>query len=214
VIHDSLRFGRRPFSQRRFKQAVAAARPVRVNVGGAGHPLDGWINTDVHWRARHYLDLAKPWPVPAGSIDAIYGDNVIEHLPLEVGRAALRHALVALRPGGAIRLATPDGERTARAYLDDPVLTAAHLDRHRRAGYAVAHPIDLLRVTFAEAGHYLGYIYDFASLTAELEAAGFTDVSRREAGESSEAAFRGLENRAEPTEIATELVVEARRPPV
>lgn len=213
TVHDSLRQARRPFSTRRFKQAVArAGTQARINVGGAGHPLSGWINTDVSWRAPHYLDLAKPWPIPAGTVAAIYGDNVIEHLPLEVGRVALRHAFTALRPGGWIRLATPDAERTARAYLDDPALTDSHLARHRRAGYTVDHSVDMLRVTFAEAGHHLGYIYDFESLSAELAGAGFTDVTRREAGEVGNEVFEQLESRTEPTEVATELVIEARRP--
>ena len=39
--------------------------------------------------------------------------------------------------------------------------------------------------------------------------AGFVDVRRCDAGESDDAAFRGLETRAEPTEAATELIVEA-----
>jgi SAM-dependent methyltransferase len=157
-----------------------------------------------------YLDLLKPWPVPDGSVDRIYGDNVIEHFSLEGVRAVLRNCCRALRPGGAIRLATPDLERTARAYLEDPGLTAAHLDRHRRHGYPAEHPADMLRVTYAYHGHHQGYIFDWASLSVELSAAGFSDVSRHDAGASDDELFRGLETRAEPTEAATELIVEAR----
>jgi predicted SAM-dependent methyltransferase len=203
---------RAPLLSRRFQRAVTSAPPpVRVNVGAGTVRLPGWVNTDVLWRSEMYLDLLRPWPVATESIDRIYGDNVIEHFSLDNVRVVLRHCYQVLRPGGAIRLATPDLERTARAYLEDPRLTAAHLDRHRRHGYPAEHPADMLRVTYAYHGHHEGYIFDWASLSAELAAAGFTDVTRHDAGDSDDELFRGLETRAEPSEAATELIVEARR---
>jgi predicted SAM-dependent methyltransferase len=158
-----------------------------------------------------YLNLTKPWPVPPGSIDRIYGDNVIEHFSLEVAREVLRHCYSALRPGGAVRFATPDLERTARAYLENPTLTRAHLDRHRRHGYPAEHPADMLRVTYAYHGHHLGYIFDWEALSSELATVGFIDIRRYEAGMSDDPAFQSLETRAEPTEEDTELIVEARK---
>jgi predicted SAM-dependent methyltransferase len=158
-----------------------------------------------------YLDLTRPWPVPAGSIDRIYGDNVVEHFSLDAARIMLRYCYDALRPGGAIRLATPDLERTARAYLEDPQLTAAHLERHCRHGFPAHYPADMLRVTFAYHGHHRGYIFDWASLSTELSTAGFSDVRRYDAGHSDDPEFCGLEQREEPTEVATELIVEGRK---
>lgn len=58
----------------------------------------------------------------------------------------------------------------------------------------------------------LGYCYDWSALSAELAAAGFVGIRRCEAGQSDDPAFRGLEHRHEPTEAATELIVEARKP--
>lgn len=213
LVSDLLTAVRSPALSRRFQQAVATATgPVKVNVGAGTVVLPGWINTDVLWRSGMYLDLTKPWPVPAASIDRIYADNVIEHFSLRTARDVLRHCYAALRPGGAVRLATPDLERTARAYLEDPALTAAHLDRHRRHGYPAEHPADLLRVTYAYHGHHEGYIFDWQALSSELAAAGFTDVRRYETGKSDDPEFQDLETRAEATEEATELIVEARKP--
>ena len=213
VVNDTLTAIRAPWMSRRFQREVAAATGlVKVNVGAGNVQLDGWINTDVSWYLPMYLDLTKPWPVPPGRVDRIYGDNVIEHFPLDVARTVLRNCLAALRSGGGIRLATPDIERTARAYLEDPQLTTAHLDRHRRRGYPAEYPADMFRVTYAYHGHHQGYVFDWAALSAELEAAGFTDVRRYEAGQSDDPELRGLENRQEPTEAATELIVEARKP--
>jgi predicted SAM-dependent methyltransferase len=214
TVNDTLVAVRSPLASRRFGKAVTTAHGlVKVNVGAGEAPLDGWINTDVGWWSPMYLDLTKSWPVPPASVDRIYGDNVIEHFPLDVGRAVLRNCYEALRPGGLIRLATPDVERTVRAYLDDPVLTADHLARHRRHGYPADHPVDLLRITYAYHGHHQGFCYDWAALSAELADYGFTDIRRCEAGQSEDPSFRGLESRHEPTAAATELIVEARRAP-
>jgi predicted SAM-dependent methyltransferase len=213
VIRDGLGMARRPITSRKFRQAVAAAHGnAKLVVGGGLVALPGWINTDISWRASHYLDLAKPWPVPQGSISKVYADNVIEHFPLAVGRDVLRYIFDALKPGGAVRLATPDVERTARAYLDNGDLAARHLERHRNHGYSIYHPVDLLRVTFCEHGHHLGYLFDYDTLSAEMEAVGFVKVNREEAGESSDPEFAQLETRASETERATALVVEGRKP--
>jgi predicted SAM-dependent methyltransferase len=212
IGHEVLTGLRAPVLSRRFQKAIAGgSQPVKVNVGSGNVYLDGWINTDATWRSQMFLDLTKPWPVPAESIDRIYGDNVIEHFPLPVCRIVLRHCWDALRVGGALRLATPDVERTARAYLDDPELTAAHLERHRRHGFPADYPVDMLRITYAYHGHHLGYCFDWVALSAELAAAGFADIRRYEAGQSDDPVFQGLEHRQEPSEAATGLVVEAHK---
>jgi hypothetical protein len=69
----------------------------------------------------------------------------------------------------------------------------------------------MLRVTYAYHGHHLGYIFDWNALSSELAAAGFIDIRRFETGQSDDPAFHSLETRAEPTEEATELIVEARK---
>jgi hypothetical protein len=107
ITHETLTSLRAPFLSRRFQQAVAAeSELVKVNVGAGSVPLRGWINTDVGWRTANYLDLTKPWPLPAGSVDRIYGDNVIEHFPLDVCRTVLRYCWDALSEDGALRLAS------------------------------------------------------------------------------------------------------------
>ena len=213
IINDTLVAVRAPFLSRRFQKAVAETTGlVKVNVGAGETRLHGWIDTDVSWWSDMYLDLTKPWPVPAGTVDRIYADNVIEHFPLDVGRLVLRHCYQALRPGGRIRMATPDVERTARAYLEDPALTAEHLARHRRHGFPADHPVDMLRVTYVYHGHHLGFCYDWAALSAEVEKCGYVDIRRYEAGQSDDSSFAGLENRDEPTEAATELILEAAKP--
>ena len=213
AVTDTLAALNRPLADWRFRKAVRAARgPLLVTAGAGNRTLPGWLNTDISWHAHFYLDLTRPWPVPAGAVSRIYADNVIEHFTVSTARLVLQYAFAALAPGGRIRLATPDVGQTVRAYLYDPELTARHLERHRRVGYEVHYPVDLLRVTFSECGHHLGFCYDLNALSSELQRAGFIDVERFLPGESNDPDLRNLEARMEPTEAATSLIVEAQRP--
>jgi predicted SAM-dependent methyltransferase len=203
----------RPLAQRRLLRTVhSTPPPYKLNVGAGNGPLDGWINTDVGPKASLYLDATRPWPFPLESVSHVYADNVIEHIPFSGARRFFTLANSHLAPRGLIRLVTPDAERTARIYLDDPLQAAAHLERHQRHGYSVTYPVELLRVIFSFHGHHLGYVWDFGSMKSELERAGFADVVRCEVGQSDEACLRGLERRSETTDALTMLVVEARKP--
>lgn len=213
LAKSSLALVTRSRGSRRFSDAVsAAAGEAKVVVGSGNASVPGWLNTDTGWRSTYYLDLAEPWPVPDGSVAKVYADNVIEHFRLQQVREVLRYLLRALRPGGTVRLATPDVERAARAYLDKSEIGVRHLERHRRMGYVAEHPVDLLRVTFAQNGHHLGYLFDFETLAAELGDAGFVDVRRQEVGESADPDFTALEGRVGETDRHMMLVVEATKP--
>ena len=92
--------------------------PYRLELGAGGGLREGWISTDVWRRARYHLDATGSWPFPPGSVSHVYGDNMIEHVPLDGARALFREAMTAAsQPGGRIRLVTPDVERCAEAYL-------------------------------------------------------------------------------------------------
>ncbi|WP_375499408.1 methyltransferase domain-containing protein [uncultured Jatrophihabitans sp.] len=212
--HPAIERVTRPARERRFQQEFAAARDageVKVNIGAGRKAVPGWVNTDVVWQGRLYLDATSAWPVPAGSVGYIYADNVIEHVTLAQGREVFRHAFTALAPGGVFRLATPDVEAVARQYLENGELARLGMERNRERGRDFVHPVELLRQVYVGAQHYLGFIYDYAALSTEMEQAGFV-VTRVRPGESAHAPLAGLEVRMHPAEEATALVVEGTKP--
>jgi predicted SAM-dependent methyltransferase len=182
-----------------------------VELGAGATRREGWISTDIWWGARYHLDATGPWPFPPGSVSHVYGDNMIEHVPIDGARALFRHAMKAMQPGGRIRLVTPDVERCAEVYLERGDRARAQLDAHRGAGTRVEHSVDILRGVFIEYEHYRGYAWDFESLAAELDAAGFTAIERCELENSADPVLRGLESRVLPVDRVTMLAVEARR---
>jgi predicted SAM-dependent methyltransferase len=214
LYHAARNAAWRPAGRRAFQAAVEPARAsgeVKINLGSGGEPLAGWVNCDVVWRAPTYLDATTSWPVPPSSVDFVYADNVIEHLTLERGRRVFAHAFTALRPGGVFRLATPDVEAVARQYLENGELARLGMQRNREQGRDLVHPVQLIQQVFVGAQHYLGFCYDDASLSAEMQAVGF-EARRQTAGQSDFPQLRDLEVRTHPAEVATELVVEGRKP--
>ncbi|SDS00578.1 Predicted SAM-depedendent methyltransferase [Friedmanniella luteola] len=210
-VYDAVLLSRR---RHRFQSELARARaagPVRINVGAGRRALPGWVNTDISWRCAAHLDVVRPWPVPAGSVDLVHGDNVIEHLTLEQGRVLLREAFRALAPGGVIRLSTPDVEASARSYLENGELARLGMARNAELGNVLTHPVQLLSEVYVGAEHYRGFCYDYAALAAEMRAVGF-EVERRVAGDSHHPDLKGLEHRMHPAEVATQLCVEGTRP--
>ena len=191
---------------------AASSPPYRVELGARTGRREGWISTDVWWRAQYHLDATGPWPFPSGSVTHVYADNMVEHVPIDGARALLRQAVKAMRPGGRIRLVTPDVERCAAVYLERGDLARAQLDAHRGAGTRVEHFIDILRGVFVEYEHDRGYAWDFESLASELDAAGFTSIERCELQHSADPVLRALESRVLPVDRVTMLAVEALRP--
>ncbi len=197
-----------PFAKSRFRKELARiGEPIKLEVGGH-NPRDGWLVTNVNAVTRLYLDATKRWPVTAGSVEYVYSDNVIEHLTLQAGRQMLVEAHKSMRPGGVIRIVTPDLRAHVDMYLQGASVLSNEVSSHYRdIGQQVEHPVDLIRIPVAAFGHHAGYLYDFDTLAEELNRAGFQDVIRCELGESKHDALRGLDLRSQ--EGGAQLAIEA-----
>jgi predicted SAM-dependent methyltransferase len=212
VVREVVRTGNRPVATARFRAAVRKAqRPIALEVGGL-KKRDGWLMVNINAVTPYYMDGTKPWIFEDGSLSHVYADNMIEHVPLAGGRVFFAEAYRCLQPGGVIRLVTPDVRTHVEMYLagSDEVVHGPLADEYRSLGVVIEHPIDLLRTPIGEFGHHAGYVYDFETLDAELQRAGFKPAVRRELQESDDPKLRGLEER--PTHGSLQMVVEAVRP--
>lgn len=198
-----------PIARRRAAQAIAAApRPIRLEIGGlVDRP--GWLVTNVNAVTKLYLDATAPWPFEDAALELVYADNMIEHVPLAAGRAMFAEAFRCLRPGGVMRLVTPDLAKYVEMYLAG-TREGEIVDFYRDLGLEVEHPVDLLRVPIASFGHHTGCVYDLAALTEELERAGFVDVKEWDLTSSGHPEMAGLDKRV--GEGGAQMAVEAVRP--
>ena len=210
VVRGTVHAVNRPVATMRFRAAARRVpRPIALEVGGLKR-RDGWLMVNINAVTPYYMDGTKPWIFEDGALSHVYADNMIEHVPLAGGRVFFAEAYRCLRPGGIIRLVTPDVRTHVEMYLNGADVVKSPLaDEYRKLGVVIEHPIDLLRTPIGEFGHHAGYVYDFETLDAELQRAGFAPAVRRELQESDDPMLRGLEER--PTHGSLQMVVEAVR---
>lgn len=95
---------------------LESGSPRILNLGGGIVICDRWLTADVVPRSDVYMDVTRPLPLPDKSVDVVFSEEVIEHVSLPDGRAMLKECHRVLKPGGVLRLTTPDlGYFTQRA---------------------------------------------------------------------------------------------------
>jgi SAM-dependent methyltransferase len=142
-------------------------------------------------------DIVKGLPLPDRSVDGAYASHVLEHLSRASMLVALRNTYRILRPNGIFRLIVPDLAARARRYLAD--LDGAQSDandRLLRSSYlgVEADPKGLLGFASEMLGRNKHlWMWDYPSMEAALEAAGFASIRRCEMGDSGDPAFAAVE---------------------
>ena len=199
--------------RREIARYLATHRDPALHVGAGPKRLDGWLNCDLI-AGDVYLDLERPLPLPDGCLAYAFGEHVLGALSESGGQALLGELRRVLRPGGVLRIATPDLVKLIALYRDENEAAslsdyAALLDTQTGRPHLRACQVfnDLVR------SWGIRWTYDEEDLTAKLREAGFGAVRRREPGESLHPALRGLE-RHEPewANRAEDLCLEAEVP--
>jgi len=193
---------------------LQANREPRLQIGSGPLGIPGWLNSDLI-SADIYLDVARPLPLPDASFAYVFGEHLIEHISEERSARLLADLRRVLRPGGVLRLTTPDLQKIIAIYEDrNPVVSRAEYARFldRETGKRHERACQILNDYLRLWGHR--YVFDEEDLTAKLEQAGFTDVRRLEPGESPHSALRGLERHggSEWVNRAEAMCIEASRP--
>jgi hypothetical protein len=93
-------------------EAAQASGALRLNIGCGHIPEAGYINIDM--RDLPGVDVvaeAGDLPFDPGSVDEISSAHLVEHFPQEeMRRRLLPYWCHMLKPGGRLRMVTPDGE--------------------------------------------------------------------------------------------------------
>lgn len=141
-----------------------------------------------------YGDIVKGLPVPAESCKGVYCSHILEHLSLNDFRVALRNTRAILRPSGIFRLVLPDLEYSAKRYIDNTSNEAAlEFMRETSLGHESRSRgvKGLISVWLGSSQHL--WMWDYKSIQAELENAGFVDVRTASFGDSSDPMFGKVE---------------------
>lgn len=172
---------------------LAGLDDPKLQIGSGPKAVPGWLNSDLI-AGDIYVDLGRRLPFQDSTFAWIFGEHVIEHITENAAMALLRELHRILRPGGVLRLTTPDLKKILAIYEDrNPVISreayALSLDGQTGKRHETACQVfnDFMRLW----GHR--FIYDEEDLTAKLLKTGFSAVTRWEAGKSGHEAMRGLE---------------------
>lgn len=210
-------------SSRQAIETYLRSHPVRkLHLGaGPGSP-PGWLSTDIRPQSDKvvYLDAAAVFPIADETFDYVFSEHMVEHLPWQAGRAMLQECHRVLKPGGTIRVATPDLAVLLGLYGEQRSPLA---DRYVR--WIVDSFMPEIRIysasfvinnAFRNWGHQ--FLYDAELLGTALREAGFTGIRRCDYGSSADANLRGIESHGRNVgdqEMAAfeTMVFEADRPP-
>jgi predicted SAM-dependent methyltransferase len=100
---------------------LAKPGPKKLHIG-CGHNKPGdWLNTDITDHADVcFLDATTTFPMPDNAFDYAFSEHMIEHVPYEAGQVMLKECLRVLKPGGKVRIATPNLTNILALYTDAP----------------------------------------------------------------------------------------------
>lgn len=177
------------------------ARPLRLHVGAGRRRLEGWLNVDV--QALPEVDVVADvrQGLDFDAVDAIYAEHFLEHLKVDEALAFLLECHRVLRPGGWLRLSTPNLDWV---WLTHYLLEAPAEDRQRRA----------VMLNRAFYGWRHRFLWNRELLGRALAACGFDDVAWRRYGESGRPEFAGIEGHEtydDTPELPHVIIAEARR---
>jgi predicted SAM-dependent methyltransferase len=173
--------------------------PRRLHLGCGYNPIPGWENVDIDpaLADAKQVDLTAPLPYLSDSIELIYCEHVIEHLDLSGQQRLLEECARILKPGGALRLVTPDLEALAAELTSPTPLGTKYCEWAANAfPWGVQEPrmTHVLNHMMRAWGHR--FIHSRTSLSGALVAAGFPAEGIRAGGldDTDIPEFNGLAN--------------------
>ena len=143
-----------------------------------------------------YGDVVAGLPLADKSCELVYCSHVLEHLSLDDFAAALANSFKIMAPGAVWRMVLPDLRLEAEKYLADPDATAAEAFMTATSLGVMHRPrriSDRLRDALGHSRHL--WMWDYESLAARLEAAGFCEIRRATIGDSTHGPFKDVEDK-------------------
>lgn len=226
-----------------------ASHPVRkLQIGCGGNILNGWLNSDLNpvrsmgvYLANHqesraservtphplrdiiFVDATRQLPFPDGVFDYVFSEHMIEHIGYREAMGLLKEIFRVLKPGGRVRLSTPDLRFLIDLYGADKTeiqqryiawATGTFLPGMRFSDTMAGADTFVINNFVRNWGHQ--FIYDQKTLRSALESYGFCEIVRHEPGESGDENLRGIESHGrritDDFNRLESLVVEASKP--
>ena len=181
----------------------------KLNIGAGGGGIPGWLNSDIEPKLRSimYLDATQTFPLPDCSFDYIFSEHMIEHVTYQNGKRMILECYRVLKPGGLLRISTPDLSFLVDLYKDNKSEIQTQfikdsMDTWLEVPYYSS--VFVINNYVRAWGHQ--FIYDKEILHDLLIRCGFVNINTFEVLESNDKQLSNLENvkRKSPGLIALE----------
>ena len=199
IYYVVIAFVARVLTPIRFRSYFRNNAVRKLQIGAGPTRMPGWLISDIEPPSLSvgYLDATRRYPFADASFDYIHSEHMIEHVPWRGGLAMLQECHRVLKPGGRIRIATPDLKVLLDLYYPDreTPMSIRYIrwitDRLIPGAPAGYNPIFVINNAVRSWGHQ--FFYDGDLLMQTLRSAGFTDIVRMAPGQSTDPNLRGIE---------------------
>jgi predicted SAM-dependent methyltransferase len=175
------------------------SKSTKLHLGCGDNLLPGWSNVDFNsWAGVIEHNLTRPLPLKAESVEFIFTEHFIEHITRDEALALVKDCYKVLKPGGVLRISTPNLKTIVAQYLEEPK------EEWKDWDWRPETTCQMLNGSVRLWGHQ--FIYDFEEINLLLHKAGFEKVQQVAWRESSYEALKGLENRPHQGDLIVEAV--------
>ncbi len=168
---------------------------LKINLGSGHWKFAGWVNVDLDFDSKPDVvaNLAADLPFVDGAARLMHTEDFIDQLELQQAAAFLRECHRVLGPGGVLRVLTPDLQKLADLYLNEPGRLDSLWKNFVGVPLSLNTPGEIFNIGMRFAGHT--FLYDAETFRALASSCGF-DARRVEYQQSEVAELSGLDLRS------------------
>lgn len=186
IIHGELariKIFLRPFIIRKY---FKNHKKAYLHLGCGTTLIPQWLNVDKFSSVTDiWMDATSKWPFSSDSFDLIYSEHMIEHIFIDHIEFFLREAFRTLKPGGGIRITTPDLEIHAKNYVEKndaffvPIIEKymKRWDKQKNKYWLIRSNGGAFMSRAVQRFYRHRWMYDFETLSSCLKEIGFENIT-------------------------------------